>query len=280
MSVGADSLTPPMENRAAVAPSIRRSMHGLRNYRQLLLNLVLKDLKLKYRGSVIGFVWSLANPLVMVGIYTFAFTKIMPVGSPQFVFYLLLGLLAWTFFASSVAMSTSAIADNGGLLKSVWFPRAILPTATVLFNLVQYILTVLVFIPVMVVYYDVPLVAPMLLFPIFVALQAAMTIGIALVLATGTTFFRDIRHLVEVALAVLFWATPVIYEVERIPEGVRWIAALSPMTPYVNAYHAVFFYRQWPEAQTWAATIGYAVVPLVLGLWLIARHEDQFAELV
>jgi ABC-type polysaccharide/polyol phosphate export permease len=269
-----------MENRAAMARSIRRSMHGLRKYRQLLLNLVLKDLKLKYRGSVIGFAWSLANPLVMVGVYTLAFTKIMPVGAPQFVFYLLLGLLSWTFFAGSAAMSTSAIADNGGLLKSVWFPRAILPTATVLFNLVQYILTVLVFLPLMLVYYQVPLVGPMLLFPIFVALQAAMTIGIALVLATGTTFFRDIRHLVEVALAMLFWATPIIYQVEQIPEGVRWIAALSPMTPYVNAYHAVFFYRVWPDAQIWATTIGYAVVALLLGLWLIARHEDQFAELV
>ena len=105
-------------------------------YRELFGSLFRRDLEAKYKGTALGVLWSLANPLVMVGIYTFAFTKIMPVGSPQFVFYLLLGLLAWTFFASSVAMSTSAIADNGGLLKSVWFPRAILPTATVLFNLV------------------------------------------------------------------------------------------------------------------------------------------------
>jgi ABC-2 type transport system permease protein len=280
MLTAADSLAPAMENRTAAVPSIRRSIHGLRKYRQLLLNLVLKDLKLKYRGSVIGFLWSLANPLVMVGVYTFAFTKIMPVGAPQFVFYLLLGLLSWTFFAGSAAMSTAAIADNGGLLKSVWFPRAILPTATVLFNLVQYLLTVLVFIPLMLVFYQVPLAAPMLLFPVFVALQATMTIGLALILATGTTFFRDIRHLVEVALAVLFWATPIVYEVARIPSEVRWVAMLSPMTPYVNAYHAVFYYRQWPDAQIWISTIAYACVPLVIGLWLISRHEDQFAELV
>ena len=94
MLTAADSLAPVMENRTAAVPSIWRSIHGLRKYRQLLLNLVLKDLKLKYRGSVIGFLWSLANPLVMLGVYTFAFTRIMRIDSPQFVFYLLLGLLS------------------------------------------------------------------------------------------------------------------------------------------------------------------------------------------
>ena len=136
----------------------------------------------------------------------------MRAGSEQFVFYLMLGLLAWTFFAGSAAMSTGAITDNGGLLKSVWFPRTILPTATVLFNLVQYLLTVMVFLPLMLAYYQVPLGTPMLLFPVFVALQALMTIGVALILATATTFFRDVRHLVDVALAVLFWTTPIVYE--------------------------------------------------------------------
>jgi ABC-2 type transport system permease protein len=269
-----------MESRASAGPSIRRSLTSLRQYRHLLGNLVLKDLKLKYRGSVIGFVWSLANPIVMVAVYTFAFTRILPVGSPQFVFYLMLGLLSWTFFAGSAAMSTSAIADNGGLLKSVWFPRAILPTATVLFNLVQYLLTVLVFIPVMLVYYQVPLAAPMWLFPIVVALQSLMTIGVALILATATAFFRDVRHLVDVAIAVLFWATPIVYEADRLRPGLRRIILLSPMSPYVTAYHDIFYYRRWPDPDIWATTIGYATVALVVGLWLIVRYEDSFAERV
>ncbi len=127
----------------------------------------------------------------------------------------MLGLLAWTFFASSASMSTGAITDNGGLVKSVWFPRAILPISTVLFNLVQYLLTVLVFVPLMMAYYRVPPAAPMLLFPVFVALQLLFTIGLALILATGTAFFRDVRHLVEVALAVLFWMTPIVYDLSQ-----------------------------------------------------------------
>ncbi len=107
-------------------------------YRELLKNLVIKDLKLKYRGSVFGFLWSLANPLLMMVVYTLAFTYILRVRSEGFVFSLMLGLLSWTFFSNSAAMSTGAIVDNAGLLKSVLFPRAILPIGTVLFNLAQY----------------------------------------------------------------------------------------------------------------------------------------------
>ena len=107
----------------------------------LLKALVLKDLKLKYRGSVFGFLWSLANPLLMIVVYTLAFTFILGIRSEMFVFYLMLGQLAWTFFASSLMMSTASIVDNSGLLRTVVFPRAILPIATVLFNFAQYLLT-------------------------------------------------------------------------------------------------------------------------------------------
>src|SRR5438876_12206190 len=131
----------------------------------------------------------------------------------------MLGQYSWAFFASSASMSTASIVDNAGLLRSVLFPRAILPIGTVLFNLAQYLLTVSVFLPVMLIWYHVPLSAPMILFPVFLALQVIFTIGIALILATSTAFFRDVRHLLEVALSVLFWTTPIVYELLQVPEG-------------------------------------------------------------
>jgi ABC-2 type transport system permease protein len=269
-----------MVSRSAGAPSIRRALAGLHRYRHLLRNLVLKDLKLKYRGSVIGFLWSLANPVLMGVVYTVAFRHILQIRSEGFVFYLMLGLLAWTFFASSVAMATGAIVDNGGLVKSVWFPRAILPTATVLFNFTQYILSVLVILPLMLIYYRVAPEAPMLLYPVFVSLQVLFTIGISLILATGAAFLRDVRHLVEIAIAILFWMTPIVYELRHMSEPLRSVLMLSPMSPYVTAYQQIFYYRHWPDAAVWATTIGYAGVALALGLWLIARSEDSFAERV
>lgn len=269
-----------MVDRAAVRPTMRRTVLGLVKYGHLLRNLVIKDLKLKYRGSVLGFIWSLANPLLMIAVYTVAFTFILRIRTPGFVFHLMLGLLAWTFFANAVAMSAGAIADNGGLVRSVWFPRAILPIATVLFNLAQYILTILVFLPVLMALYRVPPAAPMVAYPVFVLLQTAFTMGIALVLAVGTAFYRDVRHLVEVALPVIFWMTPVVYQIDVLPERVRQIVMLMPLSPYVTAYHDVFFYRRWPDGSTWLLAVAYAVIALAVGLWLMTRVEDRLTEQV
>lgn len=269
-----------MVARSSEAPSIRRTLVGLHGYRALIRNLVIKDLKLKYRGSLIGFVWSLANPLLTAAVYTIAFRSILRIRSEGFVFYLMLGLLAWTFFASAAAMSTGSIVDNGGLLKSVRFPRAILPIATVLFTLAQYLLTVLVFLPLMLLVYRIPPAAPMLLFPVIVALQALFTIGVALILATSTAFFRDVRHLVEVALMVLFWTTPIVYTIHDVSGRLPQLILLSPLSSFVTAYHNIFYDRQWPSLEIWAIAITYTTVALSLGLWLIVRYEDSFAERV
>ena len=269
-----------MVARSSEAPSIRRTLVGLHGYRALIRNLVIKDLKLKYRGSLIGFVWSLANPLLTAAVYTIAFRSILRIRSEGFVFYLMLGLLAWTFFASAAAMSTGSIVDNGGLLKSVRFPRAILPIATVLFTLAQYLLTVLVFLPLMLIVYRIRPAAPMLLFPVIVALQALFTIGVALILATSTAFFRDVRHLVEVALMVLFWTTPIVYTIHDVSGRLPQLILLSPLSSFVTAYHNIFYDRQWPSLEIWAIAITYTTVALSLGLWLIVRYEDSFAERV
>ncbi len=267
-------------DRAEQMTTLRGVVGNLYRFRGLLRNLVLKDIKLKYRGSVFGFLWSLVNPLLMIVVYTIAFTYILRVKGEGFVFYLMLGQLAWVFFASSAAMSTGAIVDNNGLLKSVLFPRAILPIATVLFNLAQYLLTIAVFLPAMLYWYDVPFAAPMLLFPVFLALQVIFTIGIALLLSTGTAFFRDVRHLLEIAIAVLFWTTPIVYDLQQVPERLRLLILLSPMSPYIVAYQQVFYFRQWPDATVWLIATTHALGAFVVGALLFLTFEDRFAELI
>ena len=267
-------------DRAATPSSISATIRALASYRHLLRNLVLKDLKLKYRGSVFGFLWSLANPLLMIVVYTIAFAYILQIRTAGFVFYLMLGILAWTFFASSLSASTASIADNGGLVKSVFFPRAILPLASVLFNLAQYLLTIVVFLPFMLVYYGIAPAPPMLLFPVFLLLQSLFTVGLALLLSTATAFFRDVKHLVEVGLAVLFWLSPIVYTLDQLPAVVRRGVMFSPMAPYITAYHNIFYDRIWPEPMTWTLAISYAVLALLIGLTVIVRYEEQFAERV
>lgn len=275
---GARAPSDELVDRTEETTTLRAVVASLYSYRELLKNLVLKDLKLKYRGSVFGFLWSLANPLLMIVVYAVAFTFILRIRGKGFVFYLMLGQLSWTFFASSATMSTGAIVDNAGLLKSVLFPRAILPIGTVLFNLAQYLLTVSVFLPVMMFWYQVPLSAPMILFPAFLALQVVFTIGVALILATTTVFFRDVRHLLEVALAALFWTTPIVYELGQVPEQLRLLILLSPVSPFVVAYQKLFFYREWPEATVWLMATTHALGAFVAGTLLFLAVEDRFTE--
>jgi ABC-type polysaccharide/polyol phosphate export permease len=265
-------------DRADQVDSFRHTLAGLFRYRELLKNLVLKDLKLKYRGSVLGFFWSLLNPLLMIGVYTVAFRVLMRTGPEGFVYYVMLGILAWTFFVNSLMMSTGAIVDNSGLVKSVFFPRAILPIATVLFNFAQYLLTVLVFLPVMMVIYRVPVAAPMVAFPLFLFLQVLFTAGLALLLSTLTAFYRDVRHFLEIALAALFWLTPIVYLPDVAPDRWRPLLLMSPLSPFITAYHDMFFFQRWPEPAVWALAAAYAAAAMGAGFAVMLRREDEFSE--
>jgi homopolymeric O-antigen transport system permease protein len=256
------------------------SLTALLRFRELIRNLVFKDLKLKYRGSLFGFLWSLVNPLIVVIVYMIAFTKIMQVRSEGFAFLLLLGIVAWTFFANSASMGAGAIVDNAGLLKTVHFPRAVLPISTVLFNLTQYLSTIAVFLPVLLVAYGMPPRPAMLLFPVVVLLQAAMTIGVVLALSAGTAFFRDIRHFLEIALMVMFWTTPIIYDFQAIPKAWRWPVLLSPMSPFVLAYQQIFYYGRLPDPEVCLLAALYATVGFFGGLAMFTRVQHEFVEQV
>jgi homopolymeric O-antigen transport system permease protein len=267
-------------DRAEDPDSFRTTIAGLYRYRGLLRSLVAKDLKLKYRGSVLGFLWSLANPLMLIVVYTIAFRYILRIGNDRFVLLLILGVLAWTFFANSTLMATGAIVDNASLVKSVFFPRAILPAATVCFNLAQYVLTLFVFLPAMLAVFRVGPAAPMIVYPAFLALQVLFTMGVAMLIATGTAFYRDIRHFVEVALLLLFWLTPILYRLDQVPGRLRGVVFASPMSPFIVAYQRIFFDVRWPEPGVWILCLVYAAGAFALGSAVLLRLEDRLIEQV
>ncbi|MGE0451181.1 MAG: ABC transporter permease [Vicinamibacterales bacterium] len=271
---------PEMEDRADRVSRARHALFGIVSHRQLLENLLRRDLKLKYRGSAFGFVWSLLNPLLMLVVYTVAFRYILGMAEPGFVFRVLIGLLAWGFFANSLGMSTGAIVDNRGFIKSVFFPRTILPAATVLFNLSQFLLNLVVFVPLMLLIFGVRPTLAMLALPAIVALHFAFTLGAALVVATATAFYRDVRHLLEVVLNVLFWTTPIIYSYRQLPPNVTGAIMLSPVSPFIVAYQRVLVYGEWPDLGVSVIAVAYAAVSLISGFLLFVSVEERFAEQV
>ncbi len=278
MSIPASAV---LVDRSAQIRSVRATAASILHYRQLIRSLVAKDLKLKYRGSVLGFMWSLLSPLLMLGVYTLAFKYIIGVTTDGFVFLLLLGILAWNFFVGSLVMSTGAIVDNAGLLKSVLFPRAVLPISSVMFNFAQYVLTAAVLIPVMIVVYRVPVTPVIVLYPVFLFLQLAFITGLALALSAAAAHLRDTRHLLDIALQVLFWTTPILWSLEQqVPEKWQPLVLLSPMSPFVVAYQRILYRGTWPGAEVTAVAIVYALVALAIGTWFFLRSDRRFSELV
>ena len=259
---------------------MRATAASVLHYRQLIRSLVAKDLKLKYRGSVLGFLWSLVNPLLMLGVYTLAFTYIMKVRVEGFVFLLLLGILAWNFFVGSLVMSTGAIVDNAGLLKSVLFPRAVLPIASVMFNFAQYVLTAAVLIPAMLLVYRVPITPLFVLYPFFLLLQLVFITGLALALSAAAAHLRDTRHLLDIALQVLFWTTPILWSLSLVPEKYQRLVLLSPMSAFVVAYQRIFYYGTWPGTDVTAIAVLYAAAALGIGTMFFLRSDRRFSELV
>jgi ABC-type polysaccharide/polyol phosphate export permease len=255
------------------------SLRAVWRYRDLVRNLVARDLRIKYKGSSIGFAWSLLNPLVLAAVYTLAFRYIIRIPIPHFPLFLLAGLLPWTFFTSSLAMATGSVADNSSLVRKVAFPRVILPVGVVLSQFAQFALMYAVIIPLGAALGPGATPALLGLLPL-VCLQLLFTLGLALLLATAYVYFRDTRHLLEVALQIWFWLTPIVYAVALVPERLRPLLWLNPMAGFVTAYQSIVVSGQWPGAAAAAALTAVALGVFVAGVAVFARHQRRFAELV
>ena len=248
-------------------------------YRGLLRGLVQRDLTVKYKGSILGVAWSLLHPLVMVAVYTLAFRYIVQVPIERFPLFLLSGLLPWMFFTGALGAATSSVADNGTLVRKVAFPRAVLPLAAVASALVQFLLMYTVLVPTAVAMGSGVSLAWTALLPV-IALQAAFTAGLGLLLATAYVFVRDARHLLDVALQVWFWLTPIVYAASLAPVSLRRWLQLNPMLHFVTAYQQIVTRHAVPSAATFALLAALAGVTLLVGWTVFGRAQKRFAEYV
>lgn len=253
-------------------------MLELLRYRTFVRNLVLKDLKLKYRDSALGFLWSLLHPLLMLGVLTFAFGYVLRVQMEHYTYFLMVGLLPWNFFSGALLASTGAIIGNANLIKKVYFPRETLPIATVLFNFAQLLLALAVFVPALVLLSGITLRWTTALFVPLLGLHLLFTIGLAFVLSALTTSFRDVAHLTEVGLMLLFWATPIVYPASMAPAGLQGLFKASPLAAFAMAYQDVLFWGRVPEGLVVSSLLGWTAAALLGGQAVFRWYSPAFAE--
>jgi ABC-type polysaccharide/polyol phosphate export permease len=259
------------------------NLAALVRYRGLIQTLVARDLKARYRGSVLGFFWSFINPLLYLLIYTFVFTIVLPgIHPPEiepYALFMFVGILPWTWFSSSLTEASGVLISGGNLIKKVLFPAEVLPIVTVLANMVHFFLG-LPILAAFLIYYRRPLdPIELLWFPVIVLVQLLLTLGLALLLSALTVHFRDIRDLLGNLLMFWFFATPIIYPMQMAPGRFRTFLNLNPMTHLVISYQEVLFYVGPHGHWKWLLALGVASIGVFLvGYFVFDRLRDSFAE--
>ena len=259
-----------------------RNLAHLLRYRGLIQSLVARELKARYRGSVLGFFWSFINPLLLLLIYSFVFTVVLPnrpADLEPFALFMFCGILPWTWFSSSLLESSNVLISGGNLIKKVLFPAEVLPIVTVLANLVHFLLGLPILVGFLV-YYRRPL-SPLELacFPLIVLVQLILTLGLALIVSALTVHFRDIRDILSNLMTLWFFSTPIIYPMSMLPPLGRQLLNLNPFTHLAISYQEVLFYPGPFGHWKWLLATAMAATGLFLaGYFLFDRLRDSFAE--
>ena len=298
----------PPEQREVRVVSARSSLahrfSELWRTRELLVHLTRTDVKVKYKNSVLGLLWSMVSPLMQLGIFWLVFVFILKNGYPHFVVFLFAGLIAWNFFSGALNTSTGIIVDRAGIVKKVAFPREILALSTVGAQIFYFSMQAMAMIIILVVLQATPDWGILwLLIPAMAALLVSAS-GFSVLLSALNVKLRDMRHLIEVAMQLWFWLTPIVYPYEKLAPHLRslsWLYLSNPMTPIVLTFQRVLYPhidvtstnyppalpKTLPVLPTWSpATFAgldclilvASLALLVFAVWVFGRLEGNFAE--
>lgn len=250
-------------------------------YRVLIQSLVTRELKARYRGSVLGFLWSFINPLLQLAIYWFVFSYILPtsrddMGMSPYALFLFTGILPWTWFSASVMESSAVLISGGNLIKKILFPAEVLPIVVVLANLVHFFLGLPILFAFLIYYGKIH--ATLIYFPAVVLLQLVFTLGICLFISALAVHFRDVQNIIANFMMLWFFASPVIYSYLTISPSIqRWLN-YNPMTHIIVGYHQSLFTGEMGHWPWLTAMVPAALVTFFVGYYFFDKLRETFAE--
>jgi ABC-type polysaccharide/polyol phosphate export permease len=253
-------------------------LKNLLGYRPLVRYLVLKDIKVKSRGTYLGIAWTLMNPLITVVTYFVVFRYVFRVEIPNFIAYFLLGFLMWVFFSRAATGATTCIILNDSMIKRAPFPLETLPLAAVLYELFHHSVALAISLPLMLLFWGARWSWNLLWVPIVLIAFIGFTLAVALWLATLGVFFRDTRDILEVGLPIIFWTSPIFYSVDMLPTPLRVVAIVNPLTTFMAAARAPLLDASPPSPEHLATIALWLVAVIVSGVLVFSRYSPRFAE--
>lgn len=253
-------------------------INELWQYREMIISLVKRDLKSRYKGSFLGFLWMFLNPLLQLVVYTIVFSTIMRMGIEKFYLFLFVALVPWIFFSTCLSAGTTVIFGQQDMVKKIFFPREVLPLA---FTLSQFVNMLLSFIVIfVVVFFSGTKVQPiaLLYLPLVMIIEFVLALGIVLLASSLTVYFRDLEHILFIISMAWMYLTPVIYPMEAVPQEYLKFFYLNPMTSITIAYRDILYYGRIPKMETLLNAVFLGMVVLVFGELLFKRLQRGFAE--
>ncbi len=254
-------------------------MRNLENYRDLIVVLTQKEIKVRYKSSVFGYLWSIGHPLAFAFVFFIAFKVIMKLQMEDYALFLIAGLFPWQWFSNSVNASPMVFLGNASIIKKVNFPRNIIPLTTVLQDMIHFILSIPVIILFMFIYHKSPGLSWLYGLPLLLGIQFLMTYGISLMVSSINLFFRDIERLTGIFTTLLFYFTPVIYPETMIPERYKQLINLNPIAPLMISWRNLFL-NNTLEVSLVTISLVYSIFAFIIGYLVYKKLSWRFAEVI
>lgn len=249
----------------------------LYNYRELIKTSIKKDIGGKYKHSFFGLLWSFINPLLQIVVYAIIFPLIMRNNIPNYTVFMVCGLIPWNYFSTVINRASFTMIENGNIIKKVYFPREILPLSLVTSETINFLISTIIIIG-FTLAYGMGLTPYILLYPLVLLVQYILLLGISLIVSSITVYFRDLQHFIGVLLQLFFYATPIVYAVETIPENFRWILQINPMTYIIEGFRDIFYNQQMPNLKELGIILIIGIAICIVGYSIFNKLQRRFAE--
>jgi len=253
-------------------------LRELYQYREMVFSLIRKDLRGRYKKSVLGILWTFINPLLQLIVYTIVFSELFPCEIDQFYIFLFVGLVPWLFFSICLSGGSTSVVGQENLIKKIYFPRQVLPIAFVTSNFVNMLLTfIVIFLVLGISGYGINYVALWAL-PIVMVVEYLFALAIAMIMSALTVYFRDLEYILGIVAMCWMYLTPIMYEVDTIPEKYRSLIFLNPMTGVIRCYRDILYYKRLPDLQVLGSAFLIGLTALIAGFFIFQKLQKHFVE--
>ncbi len=254
------------------------TLREIYEYRTMIVSLIRRDLRGRYKGSALGFAWTFLNPLLQLGVYTVVFSIIMRAGIEDYYLFLFVALIPWLFFSTSVSAGASCVMAQKEMVKKIYFPREVLPIAHVTCQMVNMLLSFVVVFAVLLLSGKGISLQALLYLPIVIVAEYFLAISITMIVSAVTVYLRDLEHVLVILTMAWQFLTPVMYSIDMVPEELRSIFNINPMTPIIVAYRDILYYKRLPEIGNLLHGFVLSTILLVIGWLVFGRLKKHFAE--